>query len=93
MTAHSLITAVILGLVIGVAGRMLLRRSRSVPVWLPIAAGVAAAVLATVIARMANTERSGPTVVEIALQVLFALAGVTVVAITADRPPAGRRVR
>ncbi|MBG0565448.1 GlsB/YeaQ/YmgE family stress response membrane protein [Actinoplanes aureus] len=85
MTALSLIIAVTVGVVVGVAGRTLVRRGRTVPLWLPIAAGVAAAVLATVVARMANTARPGPTATEVVLQVLFAAAGVALVAVTADR--------
>ncbi|WP_328471417.1 hypothetical protein OHA21_07185 [Actinoplanes sp. NBC_00393] len=91
MTALSLIIAVTVGVVAGVTGRMLLRRGRTVPLWLPIAAGVAAAVLATVLSRMANTDRPGPTLTEILLQVLFAVAGVAVVAVTADQAPTGTR--
>lgn len=91
MTGLSLITAVAVGAVIGLAGRFLAFRGRTVPVWLPVAAGVAAAVMATVIARMANSDRPGPTVLELVLQVLFAAAGVAVVAVTADRPASRAR--
>ena len=86
MTAQSLITAVIVGLVIGTAGRMLLGRGRFVPLWLPVSAGVGSALLATVILRMAASG-TGPTAGEIVLQVVFAGTGVTVVARTADRLP------
>ena len=87
MTAHSLITAVTVGLVAGLAGRTLIRRDRFMPLWLPVAAGVSAAVLASVISRMVNTQRPAPNVTEIALQVLFAVTGVALVAMTADRQP------
>lgn len=93
MTALSLIIAVAVGVIAGVAGRILLRRDRTVPLWLPVAAGVAAAVLATVLARMADTERSGPTVTEFVLQLLFAGAGVATVAMTADRERTGESSR
>ncbi|WP_436534651.1 GlsB/YeaQ/YmgE family stress response membrane protein [Actinoplanes sp. HUAS TT8] len=86
MTASSLLTAVTIGLVIGLAGRLLPRRARSVPVWLPAAAGVGAAVLATVIVRMTVPTGAGPGAAEVALQVLFATAGVAGVVTTADRP-------
>lgn len=91
MTAQSLIIAVAVGLVVGCTGRLLIRRGRSVPLWLPVAAGVAAAVLAAVITRMANTDQPGPTVIEVALQVLFAVIGVLLVAMTADRQPSETR--
>jgi hypothetical protein len=97
MTANSLFIAVAVGVVTGVVGRLLAGRSRSVPVWLPIAAGVAAAVLATVLAWMSDAIRPGLSDLAVVLQVLFAAAGVAVVVATADRPaparlstPAGR---
>ncbi|BEL05229.1 hypothetical protein Q0Z83_034200 [Actinoplanes sichuanensis] len=95
MTGLSLIAAVTVGAVIGVAGRMLAARCRTVPVWLPPAAGVAAAVLATVLTRMASVGEPGPTLVEFVLQVLFAVAGVTAVALTAERPgtPTSEKLR
>jgi uncharacterized membrane protein YeaQ/YmgE (transglycosylase-associated protein family) len=86
VTGLSLIAAVTVGAVIGAAGRMLAARCRTAPIWLPLAAGVAAAVLATVLTRMAAVDGPGPTLVEFVLQVLFAAAGVTVVTLTADRP-------
>jgi uncharacterized membrane protein YeaQ/YmgE (transglycosylase-associated protein family) len=92
MTALSLIIAVTVGVVAGAAGRALVRR-RSVPLWLLVAAGVAAAVLATVVARMAGVERPGPTVTEVVLQILLAAAGVALVAATADRERANGRIR
>lgn len=85
MTANSLITAVTVGLFIGVIGRLLTRRARLLPLWLPVSAAVGAAVLAAIIAERADADRPGPTVFEVILQVVFAVAGVTVVAVTADR--------
>lgn len=87
MTAHSLLFAVTAGLVVGVAGRFLACRGRAVPLWLPVAAAMPAT-LATVVARMANADRPDLTMLEVVLQVLFAAAGVAVVALTADRPTA-----
>ena len=92
MSALSLVTAVSVGLVLGLTGHLLIRRGRIVPLWLPPAAGVGAAVMAAVIARRANNERPAPTVAEVILEVLFAAAGVSLVAWTADRQPAGGRV-
>jgi hypothetical protein len=85
MTADSLIIAVTVGIVIGVVGRVVVCRGRAVPWWLPAAAGVAAAVLVTVVAWMADADRSGPTALEVLLQVLSAAAGVAVVAVTTER--------
>lgn len=95
MTGLSLISAVTVGAVIGVAGRILATRCRTVPMWLPPAAGVAAAVLATVGIRMTTVGGPGPALVEFVLQVLFATIGVTAVALTAERPgdPAPGKLR
>ncbi|MBO3744144.1 GlsB/YeaQ/YmgE family stress response membrane protein [Actinoplanes flavus] len=86
MTARSLFIAVAVGVVTGVVGRLLAGRSRSVPVWLPIAAGVAAAMLATVLAWMSDVVRPGLSDLAVVMQVLFAAAGVAIVVATADRP-------
>lgn len=90
MTAVSLVTAVTIGLVIGLAGRFVTTHGRGAPLWLPLAVGVGAAVFATIVTRMANADRTGLTVVEVLLQVLFAGAGVALVAATADRRPRTR---
>jgi hypothetical protein len=73
------------GVVVGVAGRFLACRGRSVPLWLPIAAAVAAAMLATFVARMTGSDRPDPTLFEIVLQVLLTATAVAAVALTADR--------
>jgi hypothetical protein len=85
MTADSLIIAVTVGVVVGLAGRIVVCRGRDLPWWLPAAAGVAAAVMMTVITWMVDADRSGPTAIEVLLQALAAAAGVTIVAVTADR--------
>ena len=82
----ALIIAVAVGLLIGVAGRILIRRVRSAPMWLPVAAAVGASVMAAIVAGMAGLDRSGPTAAEVVLQMLFAAAGVVIVAATADPP-------
>ncbi|MFI5496871.1 GlsB/YeaQ/YmgE family stress response membrane protein [Actinoplanes sp. NPDC051859] len=91
MTALSLVTAVTVGLVTGLTGRVVAPRSRPAPWWLPVAAGIAAAMLATVVARTTNSAPGGPGLVEIGLQLLLATAAVTAVGVTADRTPAGGR--
>lgn len=89
MTASSLISAVTAGVVIGLAGWMLIRRARVAPPWLPVASSVGAALLATILARLTNTDQSNLTAPVAFLQILFAAAGVAAVAGTADRPKHG----
>jgi uncharacterized membrane protein YeaQ/YmgE (transglycosylase-associated protein family) len=90
MTAHSLIIAVMVGVVTGIAGRLLAGRNRTLPVWLSVSAGVAAAVLATVLAWMVDSVRPGLSDLAVVGQVLFAVVAVAAVVITADRPAAAR---
>jgi uncharacterized membrane protein YeaQ/YmgE (transglycosylase-associated protein family) len=85
VTGTSLITAVTVGLVVGVLVRWLVPACRGVPVWLPMAVGVGAAILGTVAARLAGVDTSQVSPVELVLQVVLAGMGVGAVALTADR--------
>jgi hypothetical protein len=90
MTATSLVSAVSVGLVLGLLTRWLVPACRSVPFWLPVAVGVGAALLGTVAARFAGVDTSQVSPVELVLQVTLAGLGLGAVAATADRRPAGR---
>ena len=87
MTATSLLTAVTVGLVLGILVRWLVPACRGVPFWLPLAVGVGAALSGTVAARLAGVDTSQVSVVELVLQVALAGLGVGAVAVTADRQP------
>jgi uncharacterized membrane protein YeaQ/YmgE (transglycosylase-associated protein family) len=91
MTATSLISAVTVGLVLGILARWLVPACRRVPFWLPLAVGVGAAVLGTVTARLAGVDTPRVSHVELILQVGAAGIGLGAVSATAGRPsPAGR---
>jgi hypothetical protein len=91
MTGTSLITAVAVGLVLGVLVRWLVPACRGVPFWLPLAVGFGAAIMGTVAARLAGVDASQLSPVELILQVALAGLGVGAVALTADgQPPIGR---
>jgi uncharacterized membrane protein YeaQ/YmgE (transglycosylase-associated protein family) len=91
MTATSLISAVTIGLILGILARRLLPACRGVPFWLPPAVGVGAAVLATVTARFAGVDTTQVSPVEVILQISTAGLALGAVAATADRQsPAGR---
>jgi hypothetical protein len=91
VTGTSLITAVTVGLIVGLLVRWLVPICRSVPFWLPMAVGVGAAILGTVAARLAGVDSSQVSPVELVLQVALAGLGVGAVALTADqRPPTSR---
>ena len=85
MTVTSLVTAVLVGGALGVAGHLLTRAGRRVPFWLPPTVGVGMAVFATTVARIAADLPSGFSLTEVGLQVFFAGAGVAAVVTTADR--------
>ncbi|WP_127507812.1 GlsB/YeaQ/YmgE family stress response membrane protein [Actinoplanes solisilvae] len=86
MTLSSLVTALAVGTVLGLGGRWIVPAGRVVPVWVTLAVGIGAAVLATVVARLAGVYNPGVSLVEVVLQVIFAASGVALVAATADRP-------
>jgi hypothetical protein len=92
MTVISLVTAVALGIVIGGACRMFTAR-RQAPLWLPVTAAVGAAVLGTVIVRLAGNDAAGTSAVELAVQAAFAVMGAAIVTVTADHRPVDRSER
>ncbi|MDY7087201.1 MAG: GlsB/YeaQ/YmgE family stress response membrane protein [Actinomycetota bacterium] len=85
MTVSSLVTAVAVGVVLGIGGRWMVPAGRSVPFWLPLCVGVGAAVFATVIARIVGVDASRVSAIEVLMQVAFAVCGVVLVARTAER--------
>lgn len=91
MTISSLVAALTVGAVIGVCARWFLPPGRGIPFWVPLAVAIGAAVLGSVIARLAGVGGSGPGVVEVVLEVTFATTGVALVAATADRRPSDPR--
>ncbi|MET8147081.1 hypothetical protein ACIBSW_12455 [Actinoplanes sp. NPDC049668] len=91
MTVSSLATAVAVGTLLGLIGRWTLPTGRRIPFWVPLALAVGAAVLGTVIGRLAGIDASGVSPMEVILQVVFAGAAVTLVVTTAEpRPSEGR---
>ncbi len=87
MTAVSLITAVAVGALIGIAGRLATPARRRTPLWLPMAVGIGAALLGTIIARLADSESAGLTRTEVVLQVALGVLGVSLAVATGDRRP------
>ncbi|MEV4703179.1 GlsB/YeaQ/YmgE family stress response membrane protein [Actinoplanes sp. NPDC049316] len=90
MTTSSLVTALVIGLVLGLSARWIVPTRRDVPFWLPLAVAIGAAMSGTVVGRFAGIGTDGVTATEVLLQVIFAATGVVLVAITADRPQDSR---
>ncbi|SDZ26249.1 hypothetical protein SAMN05444365_108124 [Micromonospora pattaloongensis] len=81
MTVTGIITALIVGLVIGALGRLMVPGRQNIPIWLTMLIGVGAALLGTVIARAAGlADTSGVDWTELLLQVVLAAIGVAIVA-------------
>jgi uncharacterized membrane protein YeaQ/YmgE (transglycosylase-associated protein family) len=86
MTVTGIITALIVGLIIGALGRLVVPGRQNIPIWLTLVIGVVAALLGTVIARavgVANTK--GIDWIELLFQVVLAAIGVALVAGLASR--------
>lgn len=80
MTVAGVISAIIVGLIIGALGRLVLPGKQNIPIWLTIVVGIAAALIGTAIARamgVANTSSVDWT--EILIQVVLAAVGVGLV--------------
>jgi uncharacterized membrane protein YeaQ/YmgE (transglycosylase-associated protein family) len=81
MTVTGIITALIVGLIIGALGRLVVPGKQNIPIWLTLVIGVVAALLGTVIARAAGFgDTGGIDWRELLLQILLAAVGVALVA-------------
>jgi len=81
MTATGIISAIIIGAIIGVLGRLVVPGRQNMPVWLTIIVGIGAALLGSVIAGAAGfRETNGVDWLELLLQVALAAVGVALVA-------------
>jgi uncharacterized membrane protein YeaQ/YmgE (transglycosylase-associated protein family) len=86
MTATGIISAIIVGAIIGALGRLVVPGRQSMPVWLTIVVGIVAALLGSVIAgAMGVRETTGFDWIELFIQVVLAAVGVALVAGTYGR--------
>jgi len=82
MTATGIISAIVIGLIVGALGRLVVPGRQSVPIWLTIVVGIVAAFLGTALARALGipTATSGIDWMELLVQVIVAAIGVALVA-------------
>jgi uncharacterized membrane protein YeaQ/YmgE (transglycosylase-associated protein family) len=86
VTIAGIISAIIVGLVIGALGRLVVPGRQSIPIWLTIVVGIIAAFIGTAIARAFGVaETAGIDWIELLIQVLVAAVGVGLVAGIAGR--------
>ncbi len=77
MTVTGIITALIVGLIIGALGRLVVPGKQNIPIWLTMVIGVVAALLGTVLARAFGVaDTKGFDWIELFFQVALAAIGV-----------------
>jgi uncharacterized membrane protein YeaQ/YmgE (transglycosylase-associated protein family) len=82
-----LVSALLVGLVIGALGRLVVPGPKSVPVWLTVALGVSAALLGSITAGAVGLDFDRFDLLQLIIQVVFAGGTVvSVVALTERRP-------
>jgi uncharacterized membrane protein YeaQ/YmgE (transglycosylase-associated protein family) len=81
MTIGGIISAIIIGAILGVVGRVVAPGRQPIPWWLTILVGIVAAFIGTFIARLFGVaDTNGIDWIEIILQVIVAAIGVTIAA-------------
>jgi uncharacterized membrane protein YeaQ/YmgE (transglycosylase-associated protein family) len=76
-----IITAIVIGLVIGVLGRLVVPGKQNIPIWLTILIGIVAAIIGTFIASaLGVNDTNGIDWIELLIQVVLAAIGVAGVA-------------
>ncbi|AUI62516.1 GlsB/YeaQ/YmgE family stress response membrane protein [Amycolatopsis sp. BJA-103] len=81
MTVTGIITAIVVGLILGVLGRFFAPGKQSIPIWLTIVVGIAAAFIGTWIARgLGYADTNGFDWLELITQIVVAGIGVTLAA-------------
>jgi uncharacterized membrane protein YeaQ/YmgE (transglycosylase-associated protein family) len=81
MTVTGIISALIVGLIIGALGRLVVPGKQHIPIWLTLVIGVVAALLGTVIAQAVGVaDTRGVDWIELLFQVVLAAIGVALTA-------------
>lgn len=81
MTIESIIGALIIGLILGLLGKLFAPGKQAIPIWLTLLVGIAAAFIGTWIARAFGVQDTpGIDWIEVIVQIIVAAVGVSVVA-------------
>ena len=81
MHVTGIITAIIIGLIIGALGRLVVPGKQNIPIWLTILIGIVAAIIGTFIAAAVGVaDTRGIDWIELLIQVILAAIGVSLVA-------------
>ena len=86
MEVTGIITALVIGLVIGVLGRLVAPGKQNIPIWLMLVVGIVAALIGTAIASAIGVgATAGIDWIELIIQVALAAVGVSLVAVLYGR--------
>ena len=82
MTVTGIITAIIIGAIIGALGRLVVPGRQPIPIWLTIVVGIVAAFIGTWLAGALNISTNTPGIdwLELLVQVVVAAIGVVLAA-------------
>lgn len=82
MTVIGIISAIIIGAIIGALGRLVVPGRQPIPIWLTIVVGIVAAFIGTFLARAIGipTDTNGIDWLELLVQVIVAAVGVVIAA-------------
>jgi uncharacterized membrane protein YeaQ/YmgE (transglycosylase-associated protein family) len=81
VTITGIITAIVIGAIIGFVGRLVAPGKQNIPIWLTILVGIVAAFIGTAIAKLFGVASTGGIDwIELILQVIVAAIGVTIAA-------------
>jgi uncharacterized membrane protein YeaQ/YmgE (transglycosylase-associated protein family) len=81
MTITGIITAIVIGAIIGFVGRLVAPGKQNIPIWMTILVGIVAAFIGTWIAGLFGVaDTGGIDWIELIMQIVVAAIGVTVVA-------------
>ncbi len=81
MHVSGIITAIVIGLIIGALGRLVVPGKQNIPIWLTILIGIVAAIIGTFIASaLGVNDTKGIDWIELLIQVILAAVGVAAVA-------------
>ena len=86
MTIEGIISAIIIGAIIGVLARLVLPGRQNIPIWLTIVVGIVAALIGSVLAEVLGVkETNGFDWIEFFFQLVLAVIGVALVSGTSMR--------
>ncbi|TQM06505.1 GlsB/YeaQ/YmgE family stress response membrane protein [Pseudonocardia kunmingensis] len=80
MTVTGIISALVVGIIVGALGRLVVPGKQNIPIWLTIVIGIIAAFIGTFIAGAIGLSTAGFSIWELLVQVVVAALGVFLVA-------------